>query len=292
MAHDQLYRYLFENYAVRGELVTVSTTLQKILENHNYPQPVKILLAELLVATSLLTATLKFDGDITMQLQGDGPMRLAVIKGNNRQQMRGLARVQGVVPDNADLRALTGKGFLVITIMPRQGARYQGVVELERDTLAECLQDYFIRSEQLPGRLFIRVGEMEGKMVAGGLLLQALAAQNFREEDFGHLAALTETIKAGELFTLSAHEVLWRLFHEEEVTLYPPQDIEFKCVCSYQRCVAVLQTLADEEVDEMLAQEGEINMHCDYCDSHYIFPKPDIKALRDNRPQSVSTRLH
>lgn len=92
--HDQLHRYLFENYAVRGELVTVSETLEQILTNHSYPQPVKTVLAELLVATSLLTATLKFAGDITVQLQGDGPLSLAVINGNNQQQMRGVARVQ------------------------------------------------------------------------------------------------------------------------------------------------------------------------------------------------------
>ena len=92
--HDQLHRYLFENYAVRGELVTVSETLEQILANHTYPQPVKTVLAELLVATSLLTATLKFAGDITVQLQGDGPLQLAVINGNNQQQLRGVARVQ------------------------------------------------------------------------------------------------------------------------------------------------------------------------------------------------------
>ncbi len=140
MAHqDQLHRYLFENYAVRGELVTVSETHGKqVLENHNYPLPVKTILGELLVATSLLTATLKFAGDITVQLQGDGPMSLAVINGNNRQQMRGVARVQGDVPENADLKTLVGNGYLVITITPEEGERYQGVVGLEGDTLAAC----------------------------------------------------------------------------------------------------------------------------------------------------------
>ena len=131
--HDQLHRYLFENFAVRGELVTVSETLQQILENHDYPQPVKNVLAELLVATSLLTATLKFDGDITVQLQGDGPMNLAVINGNNNQQMRGVARVQGEIPENADLKTLVGNGYVVITITPSEGERYQGVVGLEGD---------------------------------------------------------------------------------------------------------------------------------------------------------------
>ncbi|MBZ2391115.1 Hsp33 family molecular chaperone HslO, partial [Erwinia amylovora] len=113
---DQLHRYLFENYAVRGELVTVSNTWKEVLENHNYPLPVKNLLGELLVATSLLTATLKFAGDITVQVQGDGPMSLAVINGNNRQQMRGVARVQGEIADDASLKTLVGNGYLVITI--------------------------------------------------------------------------------------------------------------------------------------------------------------------------------
>ena len=136
--HDQLHRYLFEQFAVRGELVTVSETWKQILENHNYPLPVKTVLGELLVATSLLTATLKFAGDISVQLQGDGPMSLAVINGNNQQQMRGVARVQGEIPENADLKTLVGNGYLVITISPEEGERYQGVVGLEGDTLAGC----------------------------------------------------------------------------------------------------------------------------------------------------------
>ncbi len=123
--HDQLHRYLFENYAVRGELVTVSETLEQILANHTYPQPVKTVLAELLVATSLLTATLKFAGDITVQLQGDGPLQLAVINGNNQQQLRGVARVQGEIADDADLKTMVGNGYLVITISPEEGERYQ-----------------------------------------------------------------------------------------------------------------------------------------------------------------------
>lgn len=279
---DQLHRYLFENYAVRGELVTVSNTWKEVLENHNYPLPVKNLLGELLVATSLLTATLKFAGDITVQVQGDGPMSLAVINGNNRQQMRGVARVQGEVADDASLKTLVGNGYLVITITPEEGERYQGVVGLEGETLAECLEDYFQRSEQLPTRLFIRTGDVEGQPAAGGMLLQVLPAQDTQAEDFEHLAVLTETVKAEELFTLPANEVLWRLYHEEEVTLYDPQDVEFKCTCSRERCAGALKTLPDEEVDSILAEEGEIDMHCDYCGNHYLFNAMDIAEIRNN----------
>ncbi len=280
--HDQLHRYLFENHAVRGELVTVSETWQQMLQNHDYPLAVKNVLGELLVATSLLTATLKFDGDITVQLQGDGPLTLAVINGNNKQQMRGVARVQGEVPDDADLKTLVGNGYLVITISPEDGERYQGVVGLEGDTLAACLEDYFMRSEQLPTRLFIRTGDVDGKAAAGGLLLQVLPAQNAQEDDFNHLATLTETITAEELLNLPANEVLWRLYHEEEVTLYDPQDVEFKCTCSRQRCAEALKTLPEEEVSSIIEEDGEIDMHCDYCGSHYVFSAMDITALRNN----------
>ncbi|MBK4716090.1 MULTISPECIES: Hsp33 family molecular chaperone HslO [Tenebrionibacter/Tenebrionicola group] len=280
--HDQLHRYLFENHAVRGELVTVSETWQHILENHDYPQPVKNVLGELLVATSLLTATLKFDGDITVQLQGDGPLTLAVINGNNNQQMRGVARMQGAIPQDADLKTLVGNGYLVITITPQDGERYQGVVGLEGDTLAECLEDYFMRSEQLPTRLFIRTGDTDGKAAAGGLLLQVLPAQNAQTDDFNHLATLTETITAEELLTLPANEVLWRLYHEEHVTLYDPQDVEFKCTCSRQRCADALKTLPEDEINGIIAEDGEIDMHCDYCGSHYVFTAMDIAALRNN----------
>ncbi|MBE3180066.1 Hsp33 family molecular chaperone HslO [Enterobacter cloacae complex sp. P3B] len=280
--HDQLHRYLFEQFAVRGELVTVSETWKQILENHNYPLPVQTLLGELLVATSLLTATLKFAGDITVQLQGDGPMTLAVINGNNQQQMRGVARVQGDVPENADLKTLVGNGYLVITISPEEGERYQGVVGLEGDTLAACLEDYFMRSEQLPTRLFIRTGEVDGQPAAGGMLLQVLPAQDAQTNDFEHLATLTETIKAEELFNLSATDVLWRLYHEEEVTVYDPQSVEFKCTCSRERCAGALKTLPDEEIDSIMAEDGEIDMHCDYCGTHYVFNSMDIAEIRNN----------
>ncbi|MCU5771867.1 Hsp33 family molecular chaperone HslO [Erwiniaceae bacterium BAC15a-03b] len=288
---DQMHRYLFENYAVRGELVNVSDTWREIIEGHDYPQPVQQLLGELLVATSLLTATLKFDGDITVQLQGDGPLSLAVINGNNRQEMRGVARTKGEIAEGSTLKEMVGNGYLVITIAPEQGERYQGVVGLEGDTIAACLEDYFMRSEQLPTRLFLRTGEVEGQAGAGGILLQVLPAQNTSTDDFSHLATLTETIKTAELITLPANEVLWRLYHQEEVTVYDPQDVVFKCTCSRERCGEVLKSLPQTEVDEIIEEDGEIDMHCDYCGSHYVYDAVDIAAIR-NESASGNEQLH
>ncbi|MBA0216555.1 Hsp33 family molecular chaperone HslO [Pectobacterium brasiliense] len=282
MAHDQLHRYLFENYAVRGELVTVNETYQRILTNHDYPVAVQTLLGEMLVATSLLTATLKFSGDITVQLQGDGPLKLAVINGNHQQQMRGVARLQGDIAPGSSLKEMVGNGYLVITITPTDGERYQGVVGLEGETVAECLESYFQQSEQLPTRLFIRTGQHDGKQAAAGMLLQVLPAQDADRNDFDHLAQLTTTVKADELFTLPATEVLYRLYHQEEVTVYEPQDVEFRCHCSRDRCTDALMTLSDQEVNEMIEQDGEIDMHCDYCGTHYLFNSLDIRAIRQD----------
>ncbi|MEQ9880911.1 Hsp33 family molecular chaperone HslO [Pectobacterium brasiliense] len=282
MAHDQLHRYLFENYAVRGELVTVNETYQRILTNHDYPVAVQTLLGEMLVATSLLTATLKFSGDITVQLQGDGPLKLAVINGNHQQQMRGVARLQGDIAPGSSLKEMVGNGYLVITITPTDGERYQGVVGLEGETVAECLESYFQQSEQLPTRLFIRTGQHDGKQAAAGMLLQVLPAQDADRNDFDHLAQLTTTVKADELFTLPATEVLYRLYHQEEVTVYDPQDVEFRCHCSRDRCADALMTLSDQEVNEMIEQDGEIDMHCDYCGTHYLFNSLDIRAIRQD----------
>nr|WP_024966520.1 Hsp33 family molecular chaperone HslO [Pantoea sp. IMH] len=293
MAHqDQMHRYLFENYAVRGELVSVSATWRDILDGHDYPAPVQKVLGELLVATSLLTATLKFDGDITVQLQGDGPLNLAVINGNNRQEMRGVARMQGDIAAESSLKEMVGNGYLVITISPTEGERYQGVVGLEGETLSECLEDYFMRSEQLPTRLFIRTGDVSGQQGAGGILLQVLPAQDAKPDDFEHLATLTETIKTEELLELPANEVLWRLYNQEEVTLFDPQDVCFKCTCSHERCGEVLRTLPEEEVNQILAEDGKIDMHCDYCGSHYIYDAVDIAAIRKESTASDNGQLH
>lgn len=277
---DQLHRYLFENHAVRGELATVNDTFRHMLSGHDYPAPVQALLGEMLVATSLLTATLKFSGDITVQIQGDGPLRLAVINGNHQQEMRGVARLQGEIAPDSTLREMVGNGYLAITITPTEGERYQGVVGLEGDDVAACLENYFLQSEQLPTRLFIRTGQHDGQRCAAGMLLQVLPAQSGSQDDFDHLAQLTATIKNDELFALAADEVLYRLYHQEQVTLYEPQPVIFRCHCSRERCADALMTLPAEEIGDMLAQDGEIDMHCDYCGAHYLFSAADIDAIR------------
>ncbi len=279
MANNTLNRYLFEELSVRGELVQLDSAYQEILSSKDYPAPIQKLLGELLVATSLLTATLKFEGSITMQLQGDGPVSLAVINGDHNQKLRGVARWEGDLADDASIHDMMGKGYLVITITPDHGERYQGVVGLEGDSLSEVLEGYFERSEQLKTRLWIRTGDVEGNKHAAGMLLQVMPDGTGTPEDFEHLEQLTNTVKDEELFGLEANELLYRLYNQDKVKLFEPKEVEFFCGCSRERSGAAIITVSQEEIFDILAQDGAVALHCDYCGTTYSFDEPEIKAL-------------
>ncbi|MGL5031809.1 MAG: Hsp33 family molecular chaperone HslO [Aeromonas sp.] len=290
---DLLYRYLFEEYEVRGELVQLDHTYRHVVEAQHYPVPVQKLLGELLVATSLLTATLKFEGSITVQLQGDGPVRLAVINGDNHQQLRGVARYEGELPTDGQLQSLIGNGQLVITITPEQGERYQGIIALNADTLAGCLEHYFEQSEQLATKLWIRTGYHQGEPRAAGILLQALPTQNEdHSHDFEHLTQLTSTIKDEELFGLDADEILYRLYHQDKVRVFDPQAVEFRCTCSRERCEGALLQIEQTEANAMIHELGSIDMHCDYCGAQYQFNEQDVERLFSDASGNNANQLH
>ncbi len=277
---DQLHRYLFDHYQVRGELVQLQHSFQQVLEGQPYPLPVQRLLGELLTATSLLTATLKFEGHITVQLQGDGPVSLAVINGDHNQQLRGVARWQGQVPDSTRLADLVGKGYIAITITPDDGERYQGVVELHESSLTASLENYFAQSEQLATRIWLFTGLQGATPAAAGMLLQALPSEEEgQQDDFAHLEALTDTVKAEELLQLDAQEVLYRLYNQEAVRVFDPQAVSFKCTCSKEKCEQALLQVGQQEAMEIIQEQGKIEMHCDYCGHHYRFDGSDVQSL-------------
>ena len=194
MQTDILNRYLFDNLHARGELVNLSQTFQEIVAPHNYPSGVKNLLGELVAATCLLTATLKFEGEIAVQLQGDGPIGYMAVNGNNLQEMRGIARMSSET-DATSLQDLIGKGNMVITIRPKNGEPYQGVVALEEETLAECLAHYFEVSEQIPTKIWLFTDENTSQ-IAGTLiqLLPDAGDKAQQEADFDHLCQLTISV--------------------------------------------------------------------------------------------------
>ncbi|GIU34214.1 33 kDa chaperonin [Shewanella schlegeliana] len=286
MTTDNLYRYLFENASVRGELVQLQNSYQEVISAHEYPLAIQKVLGELMASTSLLTATLKFSGDISIQLQGDGPVSLAVINGNNLQQLRGVSRWEGEISNDASLKQMFGKGYMVITLTPDIGERYQGVVALDKETLAECLEDYFKQSEQLPTKIKLFADTKQ----AAGMFLQVLPTDGNHNGEFEHLSVLTETVKQEELFTLPAEEVLHRLYHEEEVRLFEPVEITFKCTCSKERSAQAIRTVSKDEVDAIIAEQGKVEMGCEYCNSKYVFDAIDVEAIFANAASSDVTQ--
>ncbi|HFQ4857743.1 TPA: Hsp33 family molecular chaperone HslO [Vibrio vulnificus] len=291
MASNVLNRYLFEDLSVRGELVQLDEAYQRIISSKDYPAALQKLLGELLVSTTLLTATLKFEGSITIQLQGDGPVSLAVINGDNEQKIRGVARWEGHIADDATLHDMMGKGYMVITIEPKKGERYQGIVGLEGDNLEQVLEGYFERSEQLKTRIWIRTGEHEGKAHAAGMLIQVMPDGTGSENDFEHLEQLTNTVKNEELFTLPANELLYRLYNQEQVRLFEPQNIEFRCGCSRERSGAAIVTVDKNEIYDILASDGSVSLHCDYCGTTYSFDESDVNKLYEEATSEPKT-LH
>lgn len=267
---DQLVRFLFREKDVRGEIVKVASSLDLMLQNHQYAHPVKQLLAELVAATSLLTATLKFEGNIAVQVQGDGPVRFAAVNGNNQQQFRGVVRMQSEIQGDSFID-LIGQGFLLVTITPDQGERYQGVIPVTGNSLAETLEAYFNQSEQLPTRIYLHTDIQQQHSKAAGLLLQVLPVdQDKAKLDFAELETLTDTITAAELLQLSPEDMLYRLFHQEVVELFPAQPIEFVCGCSKEKCESAIISLGQTAIEEHIA-EGKLEISCEYCNTTYTF---------------------
>ena len=283
MQKDVLNRYLFDNLHARGELVNLSKTFQEIVAAHDYPLGVKQLLGELVAATCLLTATLKFEGEIAVQLQGDGPVGYMAVNGNNLQEMRGIARMASDT-DATELKDLIGKGNMVITIRPNNAEPYQGVVALEQDTLAGCLAHYFEVSEQIPTKIWLYSDE-ETSQVAGSLiqLLPDAGDKEQQQADFEHLCQLTNTIKPEEIFSLATEDLLYRLYHQEEVLLFEPQAVTYKCSCSEEKCLSAISQIAPSELESILVEQGSVSMTCDYCITTYKFERPQLEHFINDR---------
>jgi molecular chaperone Hsp33 len=271
---DALHRFLFDGTDVRGELVHLDASWRAVLGRHPYPDTVRGPLGEALAATVLLTGTLKFDGALILQVQGEGPLRTLVAQATHAGTIRGLARWEGEVPAG-DLAQVFGQGRLVLTLEPAVGERYQGIVPLLGTDLADALETYFRTSEQLGTRLWLAAGPER----AAGLLLQRLPGGGGDEDDWTRIATLANTLTAGELTALPAATLLHRLFHEEELRLFEPEPVAFRCTCSRGRIEDTLRALGQAEVEATLEEQGQVEVSCEFCNRVYRWDRVDARQL-------------
>jgi molecular chaperone Hsp33 len=307
---DCLHRFMFEQYPIRGHLVHLDAAWRALIEHREYPAAIRDTLGEAVAASLLLAATIKFEGVLSLQLQGDGPVHLMLAQCTSGLGVRGLARYRedgfvggtdgtrtetqvgtaaGAQVGNgtAQLVDLIGAGNLTVTLETDDASqRYQGIVPITGRRLAESLQVYFENSEQLPTRLWLQA-DASG---ASGMLLQRLpiadaprgahAADAAAIDDaWRRVQLIGETLTPGELRTLGDVEILHRLFNEDDVRLYEPTPVYFRCRCSRERVSGMLQSLGETETRSVLAERGEVQVHCDFCNRAYVFDAVDVAQL-------------
>lgn len=271
---DQLHRFLFEKLNIRGEFVQLDETWREIQSRADYPPAVRQVLGEATAAAALLIATLKIEGSLTMQIRGSGPLHLLVVQVFSNGGIRSLARWHDDVTAGP-LVDMTGSGQLVITIEPEKGERYQGIVPLVGEQLQDALQHYFEQSEQLPTRLWLAASDE----TAAGLLLQALPGEVDDEDSWNRVTTLADTVEPAELLNLDVTTLLRRLYHEEDVRLFEASPLHFYCTCSREKIINTLRQLGEAEMTEVLAEQGKVDVDCEFCGKRYSFDSVDIKAL-------------
>lgn len=277
---------MLEQSHVRGEWVHLDQTWQDMLGRAAYPAFIKPVLGEAVTAAVLLSATIKHDGALILQIRGDGPVHLLVVQARADGTVRGLAQWNCEPTDVNSLSDLFGEGHMAITLeSSKNNERYQSLIPLEGDSLSDALEGYFSRSEQLPTRLWLN----SGSSTAAGIMLQHLPHESTSDEDWQRTSMLLDTLTAEELAHLEAEDVLYRLFHEEGPRLFDPKAIRFYCGCTLERVENMLRSLGREEVESILQEQGKIETICEFCNASYTLDAVDAGQLfKPSMPPSDS----
>ena len=297
-AGDLLHRFLFERLPVRGHLVRLDASWRAAIEHHAYPGAVAEALGEAMAASALMAGALKFEGRLSLQFEGPGPVRLMLAQCTHRHAIRGVARHDELPAGAATEGGLFGDGQLAVTIEQAEGGeRYQGVVPLVTARLSDCLEQYFERSEQLPSRLALTATPDR----AAGLLLQRVAlgesgsaAERAEADDaWRRLGLLAATLSPKELLGLPCRELLRRLFPEDDIRLFDGAPVFFQCTCSRERVAGILQALGGPEVHALLVERGEVEVRCEFCNRAWRFDAVDVASLfAPGQTQQAPPGLH
>ncbi len=302
---DVVRRFIVENRPVRGHWVRLDSAWRELCAHSTYPEPVRELLGQAVAAAVLFAATLKFRGTLTLQLQGDGAISLLVAQCTHDFRLRGVARfdeerVQVITGDalpNADrFRELVGSsGRVAVTIEADERAmRYQGIVPLHGGSLADSLEAYFASSEQLPTRLILAA---DGERGAGFLVQKVPGPVNVDESDLEETwkdaQRGIEKLSPADLLACPVEELLERGFSEHDMRLFRGAPVQFECRCNQGRVSGLLRALGEEEVRDILKEQGSVTVTCEFCHRPYRFDATDVEALFSGSPtQGGSPSIH
>ena len=273
MSADHVIPFVFDALPVRGALIHMSRSWRRMLRDHNYAPIVQETLGHAAAATGLIAQSLKFDGTITLQVQGSGDLRMLVMQCTSELELRGMATPAPSV--NAGTFAqLMQDAHCAITV-DRGERPYQGIVEVNRASLAASLENYFWRSVQVPSHVAL----VSDDNIAGGLLLQQMPGQMMDEDDWTRLGYLAATLKANDFPGSDGLDLIGKFFNEDDVRVFSSREVMFRCRCSQQRAEEVLRMLGEDETRDALAQQESIEVTCEYCGRRRNFDSVDVSKL-------------
>jgi len=269
---------MLPQHHIRGQIVQLQHSYQSILANADYPAEIAQLLGQALAAVSALGSIIKLRGSIILQVQGDGPLHTLVAQANNAGEIRGLAHGYNEIENESSFAEWVGKGRLVMTIDGEGAQRYQGIVSIEGTQLSDVLTRYFEQSEQLQTHLHLAA---DGERAACFLLQQmpSSSSNNAATDSWQHIDILSQTLQDDELLTLDIDTLLTRLFHEEEVQLFEPSPLVFRCRCSREKVIPVIKQMGYEEAMQLVEEQGEIRADCEFCNQSHRFDRVDVAGL-------------
>ncbi len=281
MSSDQIRAFTFDDAPIRGRVVRLANAWQTIRTRSSYDAAAEHLLGEMVAIVAMLAQGIKLDGSVMLQIRGNGSVRTAMAECVDQTKLRAILRAGD--GDATERTRVGGAGQLAITLKPHRGQMYQGIVPLEADSVSRAVETYFDTSEQLPTRIWAAASPH----AAVGLMLQRMPdPQRARPPELEQIAEawrriqmLADTVTDRELLTLPAERLLMRLFNEETVRLQSPSNLEFGCSCSRERTANTLRILGRAEVDDILAQEGRIEVTCEFCGANYRYDPIDARLL-------------
>jgi molecular chaperone Hsp33 len=295
---DLVQSFQIDRTALRGRLVRLGPLVAGILKQHDYPEPVAAMLGEAVTLAIILAGMLKYDGVFTLQTKGDGPIRLLVADVTTAGDVRGYAQydaeklAKALHGNGAPVPRFLGAGYIAFTVdQGDKTDRYQGIVELEGATLAECAHHYFRQSEQLQAGIKVAVGHDGATWRAGGIMLQRLPTEGgeataadaeAQEDGWRRAMILMSSSRSDELLDarLAPNDLLFRLFHEDGVRVWAPHPLAAKCRCSREKIERIIIALPQDDLADLALPDGRLEVTCEFCSKRYEFPSEEVAALK------------
>ena len=273
MAADSIVPFAFESLPVRGALIHLSRSWRRMQRDHDYDELTRETLGHAASATGLIAQSLKFDGCVTLQLQGSSALQMLVMQSTNDFDLRGMAVVRAGA-EAGDFVELVGKAHCAITVDAGEQP-YQGIVAIDADSLATSLEHYFERSVQVPSHVALVATET----IAGGLLLQQMPGLPVDEDDWHRLGLLAGTLSSADFDGDGGIELIRKLFAEDDIRVHDARRVNFRCRCSARKVEDVLKMLGEQESRSTLREHGEIEVICEYCGTRRVFDAVDVSRI-------------